>query len=103
VVEGRMQTRNMERMNSMRGDRGKRSLEGGGEDEQQQPERKRPALARCLIVLSLCGSVAYLGIRCHILQLGVTFGYEERSLLGTQFVSGELTGVRVHGVITPKS
>ncbi|PWA58049.1 thioredoxin-like fold, Endoplasmic reticulum vesicle transporter [Artemisia annua] len=25
--------------------RGKRSLEGGGEDEQEQPERKRPALA----------------------------------------------------------
>ncbi|PWA42052.1 Bicarbonate transporter, C-terminal [Artemisia annua] len=39
---GRVQTRNMERMNSMR-DRGKRSFEGGGaEDDQQQPERKRP-------------------------------------------------------------
>lgn len=36
----RMQTRYMERTNSMRG---KRSLEG---DEEQQPERKRPALAR---------------------------------------------------------
>lgn len=43
-----MQTRNMERMNSMR-DRGKRSLEGGGEDEQQQPERKRPALASVIV------------------------------------------------------
>nr|GEV73804.1 calmodulin-binding protein 60 B-like [Tanacetum cinerariifolium] len=39
----------MERMNSMRGDRGKRSLEGGGEDEQQQPERKRPALASVIV------------------------------------------------------
>lgn len=39
-----MQTRNMERKNSIR-ERGKRGLEGG-EDEQQQPERKRPALAR---------------------------------------------------------
>lgn len=38
-----MQTRYMERTNSMA--RGKRSLEGGG-DEEQQPERKRPALAR---------------------------------------------------------
>ena len=42
----RVKTRNMERMNSMR-DWGKRSLEGSGaEDDQQQPERKRPVLAR---------------------------------------------------------
>ncbi|KAL6523390.1 hypothetical protein OROGR_016993 [Orobanche gracilis] len=39
-----MQTRYMERTNSMKG-RGKRSLEGG-DDEEQEPERKRPALAR---------------------------------------------------------
>lgn len=42
-----MQTRNMERKNSIR-ERGKRSLEGG-EDEQQQPERKRPALASVIV------------------------------------------------------
>ncbi|KAK9055226.1 hypothetical protein SSX86_026308 [Deinandra increscens subsp. villosa] len=41
-----MQTRNMERKNSIR-ERGKRGLEG--EDEQQQPERKRPALASVII------------------------------------------------------
>ncbi|KAL8510876.1 hypothetical protein ACS0TY_017625 [Phlomoides rotata] len=41
-----MQTRYMERTNSMKGG-GKRSLEGGGGgDEEQEPERKRPALAR---------------------------------------------------------
>lgn len=39
-----MQTRYMERTNSMKG-RGKRNLDGGG-DEEQEPERKRPALAR---------------------------------------------------------
>lgn len=39
-----MQTRLMERNNSMRG---KRSLDGGGgEGDDEQPERKRPALAR---------------------------------------------------------
>lgn len=37
----KMHTRYMERTNSMA--RGKRALEGG---EEQQPERKRPALAR---------------------------------------------------------
>ncbi|CAI9298165.1 unnamed protein product [Lactuca saligna] len=42
-----MQTRNMERKNSIR-ERGKRGLEGG-EDEQQQPERKRPALASVIV------------------------------------------------------
>ncbi|KAM0020974.1 putative CALMODULIN-BINDING PROTEIN60 [Helianthus debilis subsp. tardiflorus] len=41
-----MHTRNMERMNSIR-ERGKRGLEG--EDEQQQPERKRPALASVIV------------------------------------------------------
>lgn len=45
---GKMQTRYMERTNSMRG---KRSLDdggggGGGGDDDEQPERKRPALAR---------------------------------------------------------
>jgi hypothetical protein len=40
-----MQTRFMERTKSM--SRGKRSLEGGGGGgEDEQPERKRPALAR---------------------------------------------------------
>jgi hypothetical protein len=40
-----MQTRFMERTKSMI--RGKRSLEGGGGGgEDEQPERKRPALAR---------------------------------------------------------
>ncbi|KAL4571282.1 hypothetical protein LXL04_018040 [Taraxacum kok-saghyz] len=43
----KMQTRNMERKNSIR-ERGKRSLEGN-EDEQQQPERKRPALASVIV------------------------------------------------------
>lgn len=39
-----MQTRLMERTNSMRG---KRSLDGGGGGgDDEQPERKRPALAR---------------------------------------------------------
>ncbi|KAI3686982.1 hypothetical protein L1987_80672 [Smallanthus sonchifolius] len=41
-----MQTRNMERKNSIR-ERGKRGLEG--EDEQQQPERKHPALASVIV------------------------------------------------------
>ncbi|MFS7944484.1 putative CALMODULIN-BINDING PROTEIN60 [Helianthus anomalus] len=41
-----MHTRNMERMNSIR-ESGKRGLEG--EDEQQQPERKRPALASVIV------------------------------------------------------
>ncbi|KAI3801652.1 hypothetical protein L1987_29762 [Smallanthus sonchifolius] len=41
-----MHTRNMERKNSMR-ERGKRGLDG--EDEQQQPERKRPALASVIV------------------------------------------------------
>lgn len=53
----KMQTRYMERTNSMRG---KRSLEGGG-DEEQEPERKRPALARyinCLSFFSSCSSIS---------------------------------------------
>nr|XP_043619331.1 calmodulin-binding protein 60 B-like [Erigeron canadensis] len=41
-----MQTRNMERKNSIR-ERGKRGLDGG--DEQEQPERKRPALASVIV------------------------------------------------------
>ncbi|XP_071721204.1 calmodulin-binding protein 60 B-like isoform X2 [Rutidosis leptorrhynchoides] len=41
-----MQTRNMERTNSIR-ERGKRGLEG--EDEHQQAERKRPALASVIV------------------------------------------------------
>ncbi|CAI0555878.1 unnamed protein product [Linum tenue] len=41
-----MHTRYMERTNSMA--RGKRNLEGGG-DEEQQPERKRPALASVIV------------------------------------------------------
>ncbi|CAA0809704.1 Calmodulin-binding protein 60 B [Striga hermonthica] len=43
-----MQTRRMERINSMKG-RGKRSLEGNGGDEEPEPERKRPALASVII------------------------------------------------------
>ncbi|KAL3841029.1 hypothetical protein ACJIZ3_025620 [Penstemon smallii] len=42
-----MQTRYMERTNSMKG-RGKRSLEGGA-DEGQEPEKKRPALASVIV------------------------------------------------------
>ncbi|KAG6383055.1 hypothetical protein SASPL_157205 [Salvia splendens] len=45
-----MKTRYMERTNSMKG-RGKRTLDGGG-DEEQEPERKRPALARFLCLAS---------------------------------------------------
>ncbi|GFP99453.1 hypothetical protein PHJA_002089400 [Phtheirospermum japonicum] len=43
-----MQTRYMERTNSMKG-RGKRSLEGGGDDEEQESDRKRPALASVIV------------------------------------------------------
>ncbi|GER27809.1 calmodulin-binding family protein [Striga asiatica] len=43
-----MQTRYMERTNSMKG-RGKRSLEGGDEEEQQESDRKRPALASVIV------------------------------------------------------
>ena len=41
-----MHTRYMERTNSMKAG-GKRSLEdGGGDEDQQKPDKKRPALAR---------------------------------------------------------
>lgn len=41
-----MHTRYMERTNSMKGG-GKRSLEDdGGSEEKQEPDKKRPALAR---------------------------------------------------------
>ncbi|KAL8460200.1 hypothetical protein ACS0TY_031150 [Phlomoides rotata] len=43
-----MHTRYMERTNSIKG-RGKRSLEDGGEGEQQESERKRPALASVIV------------------------------------------------------
>lgn len=42
-------TRLMERSNTM--NRGKRTLEG---EEEEQPERKRPALARWVLVFVLC-------------------------------------------------
>lgn len=48
-----MQTRYMERSNSM-GGREKRSLDSNSNvDEDAQPDRKRPALARLLLFLSL--------------------------------------------------
>lgn len=65
-----MQTRYMERTNSMKG-RGKRNLEGGG-DEEQEPERKRPALAR---YQEYCSSFNFSLVRFFrsFMQISVSF------------------------------
>lgn len=83
-----MQTRYMERTNSMKG-RGKRNLEGGG-DEEQEPERKRPALARyrdyyssfaffplvCVSFISAMEtSVSFLGKVCESMRRGGLFHF----------------------------
>ncbi|KAF7153441.1 hypothetical protein RHSIM_Rhsim01G0006700 [Rhododendron simsii] len=93
-----MQTRYMERTNSMRG---KRSLDGGGGgDDDEQPERKRPALASVILEALKMDSLQKL---CSSLE-PILRRVEKRS--GLECISGEsknglakLVAVRWPGVI----
>ncbi|KAM0026129.1 putative CALMODULIN-BINDING PROTEIN60 [Helianthus debilis subsp. tardiflorus] len=92
-----MHTRNMERMTSIR-ERGKRGLEG--EDEQQQPERKRPALASVIVEALKVDSLQKLTSSLEPILRRVVSEEVERALakLGTaQLTNGRSSPKRIEG------
>ncbi|XP_015579092.1 calmodulin-binding protein 60 B [Ricinus communis] len=90
-----MQTRYMERTNSMA--RGKRALEGGGEE--QQPERKRPALASVIVEALKVDSLQKLCSSLEPILRRVVSEEVERALakLGPPRLSGRSSPKRIEG------
>ncbi|KAM7472806.1 hypothetical protein LguiA_010989 [Lonicera macranthoides] len=90
-----MQTRYMERTNSM--SRGKRSLEG--EEEQQQPERKRPALASVIVEALKVDSLQKLCSSLEPILRRVVSEEVERALakLGPARLDGRSSPKRIEG------
>ncbi|KAF2317178.1 hypothetical protein GH714_014853 [Hevea brasiliensis] len=89
-----MQTRYMERTNSMA--RGKRALEGG---EEQQPERKRPALASVIVEALKVDSLQKLCSSLEPILRRVVSEEVERALakLGPPRISGRSSPKRIEG------
>ncbi|KAL0289742.1 UNVERIFIED_CONTAM: Calmodulin-binding protein 60 B [Sesamum calycinum] len=92
-----MQTRYMERTNSMKG-RGKRSLEGGG-DEEQESERKRPALASVIVEALKVDSLQKLCSSLEPILRRVVSEEVERALakLGPARLNGRSSPKRLEG------
>ncbi|XP_057787641.1 calmodulin-binding protein 60 B-like isoform X2 [Salvia miltiorrhiza] len=92
-----MQTRYMERTNSMKG-RGKRSLDGGG-DEEQEPERKRPALASVIVEALKVDSLQKLCSSLEPILRRVVSEEVERALakLGPAMLNGRSSPKRIEG------
>ncbi|XP_051150031.1 calmodulin-binding protein 60 D-like isoform X2 [Andrographis paniculata] len=92
-----MQTRYMERTNSMKG-RGKRSLESGG-DEEQEPERKRPALASVIVEALKVDSLQKLCSSLEPILRRVVSEEVERALakLGPAKLNGRASPRRIEG------
>ncbi|KAI3444141.1 hypothetical protein Pfo_000806 [Paulownia fortunei] len=92
-----MQTRYMERTNSMKG-RGKRSLEGGA-DEEQEPERKRPALASVIVEALKVDSLQKLCSSLEPILRRVVSEEVERALakLGPAKLTGRSSPKRIEG------
>ncbi|GMY35412.1 calmodulin-binding protein 60 B [Fagus crenata] len=91
-----MQTRYMERTNSM--SRGKRSLDGGGGDD-DQPERKRPALASVIVEALKVDSLQKLCSSLEPVLRRVVSEEVERALakLGPARLSGRSSPKRIEG------
>ncbi|KAJ4827785.1 Calmodulin-binding protein 60 B [Turnera subulata] len=95
-----MQTRYMERTNSMRG---KRTLEaaggGGGGDDEQQPERKRPALASVIVEALKVDSLQKLCSSLEPILRRVVSEEVERALakLGPARLNGRSSPKRIEG------
>ncbi|KAG8367706.1 hypothetical protein BUALT_Bualt16G0100900 [Buddleja alternifolia] len=92
-----MHTRYMERTNSMKGG-GKRSLEGG-DDEEQEPDRKRPALASVIIEALKVDSLQKLCSSLEPILRRVVSEEVERALakLGPARISGRSSPQRIEG------
>ncbi|KAG5563715.1 hypothetical protein RHGRI_000050 [Rhododendron griersonianum] len=96
---GKMQTRYMERTNSMRG---KRSLDdggGGGGDDDEQPERKRPALASVIVEALKVDSLQKLCSSLEPILRRVVSEEVERALakLGPARINGRSSPRRIEG------
>ncbi|KZV33974.1 Calmodulin-binding protein isoform 1 [Dorcoceras hygrometricum] len=93
-----MQTRYMERTNSMKG-RGKRSLEGGGDDEEQEPNRKRPALASVIVEALKVDSLQKLCSSLEPILRRVVSEEIERALakMGPARIEGRSSPKRIEG------
>ncbi|KAK6136967.1 hypothetical protein DH2020_029294 [Rehmannia glutinosa] len=93
----RLKTRYMERTNSMKG-RGKRSLEGGA-DEEQEPERKRPALASVIVEALKVDSLQKLCSSLEPILRRVVSEEVERALakLGPAKLNGRSSPKRIEG------
>ncbi|KAL7138070.1 hypothetical protein ABFS83_10G137800 [Erythranthe nasuta] len=94
-----MQTRYMERTNSMKG-RGKRSLEeGAADEEQQEPERKRPALASVIVEALKLDSLQKLCSSLEPILRRVVSEEVERALakLGPAMLNGRSSPKRIGG------
>ncbi|PIN03413.1 hypothetical protein CDL12_24067 [Handroanthus impetiginosus] len=91
------QTRYMERTNSMKGG-GKRSLEGGG-DEEQESERKRPALASVIVEALKVDSLQKLCSSLEPILRRVVSEEVERALakLGPARLNGRSPPKRIEG------
>ncbi|GAB4853586.1 Calmodulin-binding protein 60 B [Ancistrocladus abbreviatus] len=95
-----MQTRSMERSNSMRG---KRSLDaggGGGGGDEDQPERKRPALASVIVEALKVDSLQKLCSSLEPILRRVVSEEVERALakLGPARINGRLSPRRIEGL-----
>ncbi|XP_047950182.1 calmodulin-binding protein 60 B-like isoform X1 [Salvia hispanica] len=92
-----MKTRYMERTNSMKG-RGKRTLDGGG-DEEQEPERKRPALASVIVEALKVDSLQKLCSSLEPILRRVVSEEVERALakLGPAMLNGRSSPKRIEG------
>ncbi|KAL7093156.1 hypothetical protein ACP275_11G025600 [Erythranthe tilingii] len=93
-----MQTRYMERTNSMKG-RGKRSLEGGDDEEKQESERKRPALASVIVEALKVDSLQKLCSSLEPILRRVVSEEVERALakLGPARLEGRSSPKRIDG------
>ncbi|KAH6835387.1 Calmodulin-binding protein [Perilla frutescens var. hirtella] len=97
LIQPKLETRYMERTNSMRG-RGKRSLDGGG-DEEHEPEKKRPALASVIVEALKMDSLQKLCSSLEPILRRVVSEEVERALakLGPATLNGRSSPKRIEG------
>ncbi|XP_073278297.1 calmodulin-binding protein 60 D-like [Primulina huaijiensis] len=93
-----MQTRYMERTSSMKA-RGKRILEGGGDDEEPEPNRKRPALASVIVEALKVDSLQKLCSSLEPILRRVVSEEIERALakMGPARIEGRSSPKRIEG------
>ncbi|KAH6828599.1 Calmodulin-binding protein [Perilla frutescens var. hirtella] len=94
-----MQTRYMERTNSMKGGGKRRLEEGGGDEEQQEPDRKRPALASVIVEALKVDSLQKLCSSLEPILRRVVSEEVERALakLGPARLNGRSSPKRIEG------